>query len=50
MKTENPQLMKVYHRLIKKRKFFHKTKQLKVKTSERKLQLVWNKIRVAMKK
>ena len=49
MKTENPQLMKCFFNeglvlLDKEMKVFYHTKQLKVKTPERKLQLVWDKI------
>ena len=50
MKTENLQLlMKCFFNeglvmFDKEMKFFYKTKQLNVKTPERKLQLVWDKI------
>ena len=49
MKTENPQLMKCFFNeglelLDKEMKVFYQTKQLKLKTPERKLHLVWNKI------
>ena len=56
MKTENLQLlMKCFFNeglvmFDKEMKVFYKTKQLKVKTPERKLQLVWDKIRFAIKK
>ena len=51
MKTENPQLMKCFFNeglelLDKEMKVFYQTKQLKVKTPERKLQLVWDMSRV----
>ena len=51
MKTENPQLMKCFFNeglvlLDKEMKVFYQTKQLKVKTPESKLQLVWDMSRV----